>query len=186
MKHIIIKEILRYFSLYRFEPSNLLRVASSGRCSVSVWGAVSKDGLGPLVRLEGTFNAEAYCDVIASIMVPYALDGPFPDGFYYFQQDRSPIHMAKSVICLLEQLGVMVLEWPPQGADMNICENVWGAMKTALSRRPLQCGSQEALWAAVHEEWERLRTSDFAARLFDSIPRRMAAVVAAGGDFTKY
>lgn len=125
--------------------SNFPRVASSGHCSVSVWGAVSKDGLGPLDRLEGRFNAEAYCDVIASIMVPYALDDPFPDGLYYFQQDRSPIHMAKSVMCLLEQLGVMVSEWPPQGADMNICENVWGAIKKVLSWWPLQCGSQDAL-----------------------------------------
>lgn len=71
----------------------------------------------------------------------------------------------------------MVLEWPPQGAD--------GAMKKALSRRPLQCGSQDALWAAVQEERGRLRTSDFVARLFDSIPQRMAGVVGAGGDFTK-
>ncbi|KAG0435929.1 hypothetical protein HPB47_018237 [Ixodes persulcatus] len=37
---------------------------SSGRCSVSVWGALSKDGLGPLVRLDGRFNSAAYMDVI--------------------------------------------------------------------------------------------------------------------------
>ncbi|XP_072145883.1 uncharacterized protein [Dermacentor andersoni] len=153
---------------------------------MSVWGAVPKDGLGPPVRLEGRFNAEAYCDVIASIMVPSALDGSFPYCLYYFQQDRSPIHMAKSVTCLLEQLGVMVLEWPPQGAGINICEKVWGAIKKALSRRPLQCDSQDALWAAVEEGWGRLRTSDFAARLFDSNLRRMAAVVAAGVNFNKY
>ncbi|KAH7944023.1 hypothetical protein HPB52_014354 [Rhipicephalus sanguineus] len=132
---------------------NIQHVASSGRCSVSVWGALSKEGLGPLVRLRGKFNAEAYCDLFESVVVPSALDGQFPDGLYFFQQDRSPIHMAKSTTRVLEELGMMLYEWPPQGANVNIIENVWGAMKKALSRRRMRCGSQDALWAAVKEEW---------------------------------
>ncbi|KAH6939608.1 hypothetical protein HPB50_019948 [Hyalomma asiaticum] len=70
-------------------------VLSSGRCSVSVWGAISKDGLGPLVRIEGTFNASSYCDIVKETLVPYALDGPFPDGFYWLQHDHSPVHTAR-------------------------------------------------------------------------------------------
>ncbi|KAH6924139.1 hypothetical protein HPB50_012772 [Hyalomma asiaticum] len=161
-------------------------VESSGRCSVSVWGALSKEGLGPLVRLRGKFNAAAYCDLIESVVVPYALNGPFPDGLYLFQQDSSPIHMAKLTTRVLKELVMMLLEWPPQGADMNIVENVWGAMEKALSRRPIAGGSQDALWAAVKKEWKRLRATDFVDRLFNSLPRRMRAVVAAEGGFTKY
>nr|XP_050034184.1 uncharacterized protein LOC126530900 [Dermacentor andersoni] len=114
------------------------------------------------------------------------MDGPLPDGIYFFQQDRSPIHMAKSIACLFEQLGVMLMECPPQGTDMNICENVWGAMKKALSRRPIERGWQYEMWVAIQEEWESRWLTDFATDLFDSLPRRMAAVVAAGSDFTKY
>lgn len=151
-----------------------------------MWGAISSHGLGPLVRIEGRFNAAAFEDIVDSVVIPYALDGPFADGLYYLQHDRSPIHMARSVKHLLDERGVMVIEWPPQGADMNIIENVWGAMKKSLSSRQLQGGSRDALWQAVEEEWQRLRATDFAARLFESIPRRVAAVVSAKGDFTKY
>ncbi|KAG0435572.1 hypothetical protein HPB47_018409 [Ixodes persulcatus] len=42
-------------------------------------------------------------------------------------------------------------------------------------------GSKDELWAAVEAEWVRLRASDLFARLFESLPRRLAAVVAAGG-----
>ncbi|KAH7976059.1 hypothetical protein HPB52_008531 [Rhipicephalus sanguineus] len=108
-----------------FEPRNVQHVANSGRCSFRVWGAPSKEGLGPLVRLRGKFNAEAYYDLIESVVVPYALHAPFPNGLYFFQQDRSPIHMEKSTTLVLEELGMMLLDWPPQGADMNIIENVW-------------------------------------------------------------
>ncbi|KAH7981864.1 hypothetical protein HPB52_001353 [Rhipicephalus sanguineus] len=102
-----------------FDAPNLHRVASSGRCSVNVWGSISKDGLGPL-------------------------------------HDRSPVHTAASVKRLLEERCVMVLDWPPQGADMNIIENACAEMKKALSRRPLQKCSSDILWAAVEEEWQKL------------------------------
>uniref|UniRef100_A0A6B0UKW5 Putative tc1 transposase tc1-like transposase n=1 Tax=Ixodes ricinus TaxID=34613 RepID=A0A6B0UKW5_IXORI len=114
------------------------------------------------------------------------MDGPFSDGCFYLQQDRSRIHMARSVTELLEDRGVMVLEWPPQGPDMNIIENVWGAMKKSLSHRPLHRRLADDLWAAVEAEWERLRASDLVTSLFECMPRRMASVLAAGGDFTKY
>ncbi|KAH8023335.1 hypothetical protein HPB51_012104 [Rhipicephalus microplus] len=97
-----------------------------------------------------------------------------------------PHNMAKSTTRLLEQLGGMLWEWPPQGADTNICENVRGAMMKTLSRQPIWRGSQDALWAAIKEQWKRLRASDPVTRLFDSLPRRMGAVVASGGEFTKY
>ncbi|KAG0433922.1 hypothetical protein HPB47_019473 [Ixodes persulcatus] len=165
------------------------RVASNGRCAVSVWSEMSKDGLGPLVRLDGRFTAEAYSGLIDTVLLPYALDGPFGDGFFYFRQDRSPVHMAAAGTRYLEDRGVMVLACPPpppQGADMNPIENVWGAMKRALSHRPLHRGSVDDMWATVEAEWERLRESDLAERLFESLPRRMADVVAARGDMTKY
>lgn len=39
-------------------------ILSSGRCSVSVWGAMSADSLEPLVKIAGSFNASQYCDII--------------------------------------------------------------------------------------------------------------------------
>ncbi|KAL3189759.1 hypothetical protein MRX96_020788 [Rhipicephalus microplus] len=67
-------------------------VHSSSRCAVNVWGAVSKDGPGPLVRLSRSFTAGAYCEILDSHLLPYALDRPFKDGCFWFQQDLSPVH----------------------------------------------------------------------------------------------
>ncbi|KAH9371307.1 hypothetical protein HPB48_018283 [Haemaphysalis longicornis] len=64
----------------RFESCNLQRISSSGRCAVSLWSAISSHGLGPLVRIEGRFNAAAYEDIVYSVVIPYALDGAFADG----------------------------------------------------------------------------------------------------------
>ncbi|KAG0444645.1 hypothetical protein HPB47_013555 [Ixodes persulcatus] len=66
---------------------------------------------------------------------------------------------------LLQDRGIMTLHWPPQGADVNVIENVWGAMKKALSHQPPQRGSADAVWSVVEAEWDGLQlVSPFVAR----------------------
>ncbi|KAH7951116.1 hypothetical protein HPB52_004747 [Rhipicephalus sanguineus] len=93
----------------RYVPHYCHSVLSSGRCAVSAWGALSKEGLGPLVRIDGPFTASAYCSLLQEVLVPYVLDGPFEDGCYLLQHDRSPIHTARSVAAVLESLAVRTL-----------------------------------------------------------------------------
>lgn len=146
---------------------------SSGRCSVSVWGAISKDGLGPLVRIEGTFNASSYCDIVKETLVPYALDGPFPDGFYWLQHDRSPVHTARLAEAALDSCGVLRLPWPPSGADLNPIENVWGLLKRRLAAQSRRLPNADALWSAIQEAWEALsREPETSRALYASMPRR--------------
>ncbi|KAH6946346.1 hypothetical protein HPB50_012875 [Hyalomma asiaticum] len=122
----------------RYDPHYVQEVASSGRTAVNVWGAVSRDGLGVLHRIEGPLTSPKYCDILDYVMIPYALDGPFPDGDFLFQQDLSPVHTAKVVEELLNMRGVRCLRWVPKGADLNIIEAVWGRMKVRLCKRITQ------------------------------------------------
>ncbi|KAH7936193.1 hypothetical protein HPB52_019890 [Rhipicephalus sanguineus] len=135
-----------------FDAPNLHRVASSGRCSVNEWVSISKYDLWPLVRPDGHFRAAAYTDLMDTVLIPHALTGPFKDGLFSFQHDRSPLHTAASVKRLLEE----------------------------------RCYSSENLWAAVEEEWQKRARSSVADSLYESLPRRMAAVLAARGELTKY
>ncbi|KAM7281693.1 hypothetical protein ISCGN_006159, partial [Ixodes scapularis] len=166
-------------------PSYVQTVLSSGRCAVAVWGVITKDRLGPLVRIEGRFNASSYCNIIDEELMPYALDGPFPDGAYLLQHDRSPVHTARRVDALLEDRGVCQLPWPPNGADMNPIENVWGLMKTRLASQNLGSATADALWSAISQEWEALREhTEIVASLYDSMPRRLEEVISVDGNFT--
>lgn len=40
----------------------------------------------------------------------------------------------RKVKALLEERAVRLLEWTPKGADLNIIENVWGYLKSRISR----------------------------------------------------
>ncbi|KAH9374715.1 hypothetical protein HPB48_016883 [Haemaphysalis longicornis] len=78
---------------------------------------MSRDGLGALHRIEGSLSAEKYSEILEYVMMTYALDGPFPDGDYLFQQDLAPrVHTAKSVTKSLPDGCVRQLEWIPKGA----------------------------------------------------------------------
>lgn len=173
--------------LYSYRPEYLQRVAASGRSAVCVWGFVTKEGLGPLVRIEDRYTSEGYCAILDDVMVSYLLNGPFREGDYVLQQDNSPVHTSRRVTRFFEDRGINTLSWPPQSPDLNIIENVWGLLKTALARRSLHGLSADDLWGAIKEEWERLRSdSSLTAALYNSLPSRMAAVVAANGDATRY
>ncbi|KAH7984583.1 hypothetical protein HPB52_022857 [Rhipicephalus sanguineus] len=163
------------------------KVFASGRCAVSVWAAMSRQGLGPLVLIDGKWTASKYALIIEQEWVPYVLDGPFKDGCCIFQHDRSPIYTARSVKSLLEDLAVRTLEWPPVGVDLNPIENVWGLIKRQLAARNLGSATKDTLWMAVREEWEALRARpEIVAALYESMPRRVAQVIAADGHLTKY
>lgn len=167
---------------------------TSGRCAPAggqqspCGGAISFQGLGPLHRVTGRMTAAAYADIIQTVFVPYVLDGPFPDGLYHFQQDGAPVHTAKVVQDLFESLGITTLTWPARSPDLNIIENVWGLMKTNLSKQPgLSTSDSDELWIAIEREWERIRTDlSFVDALYDSLPGRIQSVRLARGAQTRY
>ncbi|KAM7315852.1 putative transposable element tc1 transposase [Ixodes scapularis] len=136
---------------HRYDPQFIQNVAASGRTMVNVWGALSKDGLGPLFRIEGSLTSQIYCEVIDYVMLPYVLDGHFPDSDFTYQHDLSPVHTSGMVRRLLKERCVTEPPWPPKGADLNIIENNWGRMKAAMARRPLHRATADELWRFVLE-----------------------------------
>lgn len=139
------------------------------------------------MRLSQSFTAEAYCEILDRQLLPYALDGSFRDGCFWFQHDLSPVHTARAVRKLLEERAVRTLDWPPKGADFNIIENVWGAIKQNMSHMNLGAATADELWLAITGEWQRLgEKEDFIKALYESLPRRMQAAINVNGACTRY
>ncbi|KAH8042304.1 hypothetical protein HPB51_021388 [Rhipicephalus microplus] len=148
---------------------------------------MTREGLGPLVLIDGSLSASTYSLIIERELLPYVLNGPFKDGCFVYQHDRSPIHTASSVKSLLEGLGVRTLEWPPVGADLNPIDSVWGLVKRRLAARNLGSSTKKTLFAAIQEKWKALRSrSEIMAMLYNSMPSRMAQAIAAEARLIKY
>ncbi|KAH9378828.1 hypothetical protein HPB48_010820 [Haemaphysalis longicornis] len=131
-------------------------------------------------------TGERYADVIETVVLPYALDGPFPDGLYHFQQYGSSGHTARVVKERLESLGIPISDWPARTPDSNI--NVWGRMKKNLFMEPgLTTASPDQLWQAGKRGWNRLRDDPMVVdQVLQIPPPRIQWFNEVGGGATRY
>ncbi|KAH9377821.1 hypothetical protein HPB48_021073 [Haemaphysalis longicornis] len=72
-------------------PEFMERIPANGRSAVSVWGVVTAESLGPLLRIENRFNVDSYCALLDDVLLPYPVRGPFPEDDFILQHN-SPIH----------------------------------------------------------------------------------------------
>ncbi|XP_077509042.1 uncharacterized protein LOC144120481 [Amblyomma americanum] len=171
----------------RYDPRYVHDVKASSRTSVNVWEVITKDGLGPLHRIDGRLRSTTYVAIIDLQLLPHVLYGPYRDGDFLLQHYLSPIHLAHVVTAHLENLGERTLDWPPTGADMNIIENVWGILKANRSKMGIHTATPVELCVATSRQWEELKAdSDLVPALYDSLPRRTSAAVGNDSDFTRY
>ncbi len=78
---------------------SVLPTVKHGGGSVMVWGCMSAAGTGELQFIEGTMNANMYCDMLKQIMIPSLRS----------QHDNDPKHTSKTTTTLLKKLRVKVI-----------------------------------------------------------------------------
>ena len=74
---------------------------------------------------------------------------------------------------------------PPQSADMNPIEHVWSYLETKLRKRASLPANNRELEEALKEEWENIEVR-YVITLYESMTRRVKALMDAKGGYTKY
>jgi len=149
--------------------------------TIMVWGAISPAGVGPLVRMEGNVDADEYLNAFR-----YRLWRWYP-GLYnqsmIFQDDNASSHTAGLANEWFEKYGILRLEWPSKSPDCNIIEDIWNHLKYQLRGKIYD--DEDELWDCLCKEWNRVPIS-LIESLYESLPKRMQAVIQANGGVTKY
>ncbi len=126
-----------------YKDKCVLPTVKHGGGSVMVWGCMSAAGTGELQFIEGTMNANMYCDILKQRL------GRRP----VFQHDNDPKHTSKMTTALLKKLRVKVMDWPSMSPDLNPIEHLWGILKRKVEERKVSNIHQ--LCDVVMEEWKR-------------------------------
>ena len=149
---------------------------------IMVWGCFSAQGLGNFHRIHGIMFKENYNIILEEQVMP-SIELLAPHGHYIFQQDNDPKHTAIINRAWFEDNGVPLLPWPAQSPDLNPIENLWSILDLKLKERRPQI--EEQLFEALRVGWEALDIP-LLERLSDSMPDRIAAVIANKGYPCKY
>lgn len=169
------------------DPRLIVPTVQGGGPKIMTWACITKHGFHDMVLHEDTVNAERYIDTLREYLLP-VIQTYFPRQRYIFQQDGASVHTAHAVTEFFETENVPLLEWPPCSPDLNIIENVWHYLKLKL-KKLRAANTRDELWdhvlLAMHSMWEAEMT-EMINNLYESMPRRMTAVIAARGGNTKY
>jgi hypothetical protein len=150
-----------------------------------VWVAISWYSAGPLIHITGRITANKYIDILndevltmTSILLPNTA---------IFQDDKAPIHTTKKVKSWFEehQNIIKYLPWSAQLPDLNIIEPLWGVLEQRIRSKFPPPASLKQLANALVEEWDNILLETIQT-LYESIPRRIAAVLQANGGPTPY
>jgi len=95
------------------------------------------------------------------------------------------VHRANCTKDWFESNSVSVLSWPAKFPDLNIIENVWGAMVRLVYKDGRHFENLEELVEAVASAWESIEL-DYIRNLYRSIPRQLISVIEKKGLPTRY
>ncbi|KAG5826458.1 hypothetical protein H9Q74_003441 [Fusarium xylarioides] len=173
-------------------PREALRVGDvqearrQGAVRQMFWAAFGHVSRTPLVPLVGNVNAVGIHHLYSFILPWFLRAGDI------FMHDNASVHTARIVKALLEELQVELMTWPPYSPDLNPIENLWALMKAEIYRLHPELthaedtvATQHALVLAAMEAWDSLKDT-ILKNLCDTMPNRVAAVIAAEGWYTKY
>ena len=106
---------------------------------------------------------------------------------FILQQDNDTKHcsrVAKNYLNEMAEEGVLeLMTWPPQSPDLNIIEHIWDY----LDRKKVEHAPRNAeeCFEVLQREWHNI-PQDFITNLYESIPRRISAVIKAKGGHSRY
>lgn len=151
--------------------------------SQMIWGSISAAGRGALWFMppDTTINAKVYLSILKDKLPNFMAIHKCSK----FQHDGAPCHSAKTVTKWIQEQGFELIHpWPGSSPDLNPIENCWAILKKKIAL--LKPTSAADLQMKIKLAWCQHITHDYCRNLIDSMPDRIAAVVAAKGGATKY
>jgi hypothetical protein len=111
----------------------------------------------------------------------------FPNNDEVFQDDSAPIHTAGTVQSWFEEYEgePQHLPWPAQSPDLNISEPLCSVFETRVGNGFHPPTSLKQLEDILQEEWYKIPL-ETVQNLYQSIPRRIVAVLKVKGGPTSY
>ena len=156
-----------------------------GGGGVMMWGCMTSSGPGMMCRIEGRMDQYMYREILERELIHTLHAYDLDPANLIFQHDNDPKHTSKSVRRWLNLQEFVVLKWPAQSPDLNPIEHLWATLKCRLNQYERPPKGMLELWERVEDCWASI-TPNECQNLYRSMPKRIAAVIAAKGRWTNF
>jgi len=160
--------------------------AKFGGGHVSLWMAITRHGVLDYTFYENDLSSKTYVKILKKNLVKKSHDH-FGDKPWIFQQDNDPAHTAVNTHDALDHLeacfNFSTMQWPSGSPDLSPIENYFGVLKKELSDMG-PAKTLDELRDRIDEKIEILNREEnkwYFQNLYNSMPHRMQAVIAAKG-----
>lgn len=167
------------------QDRHVQQTVKHGGGSIMVWGCMTYQGVGYLCKLCGKMDQQLYRSILEDELFKTIEYYKMKADKVVFQHDNDPKHRAKSVQEWLAKQPFEKLSWPSQSPDLNPIEHLWAYLKRQLNKYESPPKGMLELWERVEAEWNKINES-VCINLIESMPRRMDAVIKAGGKWVDY
>ena len=149
---------------------------------VMIFGAITPSAKSQLIFVDGTVNAARYQQILEKVkIVDFLKNGR---NSRQLMEDGAPAHRAATTKRWHADRGITLFPgWPGNSPDLNPIENLWSQMKDM--QREERATSVSGLKRIAQKVWGKV-SRDYLEKLYESMPRRMQAVIDAQGGHTKY
>ncbi|GFV09449.1 transposable element Tcb1 transposase [Trichonephila clavipes] len=120
-------------------------------------------------------------EVLEPVVFPY-LQGL---AIAIFQEDNARPHVARIVQRFFVNHQIELLPWPARSPDLSPIENMWSMVAQRLTQITPPAATPDQLWQRVEAAWSAV-PQEHIQSLFESMPRRVAAVISNNGGYSGY
>ncbi|GFY36547.1 transposable element Tc1 transposase [Trichonephila clavipes] len=100
-----------------------------------------------------------------------------------FQQDNARPHVARIVQRSFVNHQIELFRWPARSPDLSPIENTWSMVAQRLTQITPPAATPDQLWQRVEAAWSAV-PQEHTQSLFESMPRRVAAVICNNGGYS--
>ncbi|KAG1168040.1 hypothetical protein G6F71_009292 [Rhizopus microsporus] len=168
------------------QDHNINQVHKHGGGSIFLWGCITAEGPGNLVKIDGGLDSALYCQILEEDLLGTLDYYEISKNHVYLLHDNDSKHRSKMTQEWLKSNEVKVIDWPAYSPDLNPIENMWHFVKCELVKYDEPPKGMLELWERVQHIWNNKIDKDMCLRYINSMPERIQAVIKAKGGETKY